>query len=171
MKAAELRLYRGSPTVFAIQVGDHILLNPYPYGTMAMDTLCLEFERGKEGSYIAKFTNMHFNHTWAFIDQPSKTVDGKQLVVGIDSFDDILMAFAECTYLNTPKKLRLTRSQITELDTFVSTTLRRMIKSFAIEPPSSKNPFTAFVSANGFLFGDQEDDMNRIVQNAGTAQP
>jgi len=158
MKASELRLYRGSPTVFAIQVGDHILVNPYPYGTMAMDTLCLEFERGKEGSYIAKFTNMHFNHTWAFIDQPSKTVDNKPLVAGIDTFDDILQAFSECTYLSNPKRLRLMRTQVEELDTFTCITLKRIMikKEFAIAPPASKKPFTEYIEKNNFVCSDQE---------------
>jgi hypothetical protein len=156
MKATELRLYRGSPTVFAIQVGDHILINPYPYGTMAMDTLCLEFERGKEGSYIAKFTHMHFNHTWAFIDQPSKTVDNKPLVAGIDSFDDILQTFSECTYLSNPKRLRLTKTQVDELDMFVGVTLRRIVKDFAIQPPQSLTPFTEYIAKCGYICSDQE---------------
>jgi hypothetical protein len=156
MTASELRLYRGSPTVFAIQVGDHILVNPYPYGTMAMDTLCLEFERGKEGSYISKFTNMHFNHTWAFIDQPSKTVDNKPLVAGVDTFDDILQAFSECTYLSCPKRLRLTESQVMELDIFISVTLKRMISKFETPLPECERPFMDYVRQNNFLCSDQE---------------
>lgn len=156
MRASELRLYRGSPTVFAIQAGDHILVNPYPYGTMAMDTLCLEFERGKENSYIAKFTNMHFNHTWAFMDQPSKTVDTKPLVAGVDKFDDILQAFSECTYLSAPARLRLTVSQVNELDTFTCVTLGRIGK-FAIDPPGSKTPFMDYVRSHKFACGDQEE--------------
>jgi hypothetical protein len=155
MTSNELRFYRGSPTVFAIQVRDHILVNPYPYGTMAMDTLCLEFERGKEGTYIAKFMNMHFNHTWAFMDQPSKTVDYKPLIAGIDNFADILQAFSECTFLNSPKRLRLTRSQVEELDTFTCNTLRRMVKQdFAVDPPD-KNPFMSYVTENKFYCSDQ----------------
>lgn len=155
MKSNELRFYRGSPTVFAIQVGDHILVNPYPYGTMAMDTLCLEFERGKEGSYIAKFMNMHFNHTWAFMDQPSKTVDYKPLIAGIDKFEDILQAFSECTFLNNPKRLRLTVSQVEELDTFTGTTLKKMGTEFIIAPPDP-NPFMKHLRENGFFCSDQE---------------
>jgi hypothetical protein len=155
MKSNELRFYRGSPTVFAIQVGDHILVNPYPYGTMAMDTLCLEFERGKEGSYIAKFMNMHFNHTWAFMDQPSKTVDYKPLIAGIDKFDDILEAFSECTFLNNPKRLRLTASQVEELDTFTGTTLKKMGTAFIIAPPDS-SPFMKYLREHGFFCSDQE---------------
>jgi hypothetical protein len=154
MKSSELRLYRGSPTVFAIQAGEHILVNPYPYGKMAMDTLCLEFERGKEGSYIANFMSMHFNHTWAFIDQPSKVVDGKPLVVGIEKFDDILQAFSECTFLNAPRRLRLTEVQVIELDTFTCETLRKMIREFAIEPPSEA-PFVNFVRTDGLVCSDQ----------------
>lgn len=170
MTASELRLYRGSPTVFAIQVSDHILINPYPYGTMAMDTLCLEFERGKESSYIAKFTNMHFNHTWAFIDQPSKTVDNKALVAGMDTFDDILQAFSECTYLGNPKRLRLTTSQVKELDTFIGITLNRMIKKFAIQPPPGTEPFMDYVRQNNYECSDQ-DPMPRQSSTHSGAKP
>lgn len=166
MKANELRLYRGSPTVFAIQVGDHILLNPYPYGTMAMDTLCLEFERGQEGSYISKFTHMHFNHTWAFIDQPSKTVDNKSLVAGIDSFDDILDAFSECTFLSNPRRLRLTRSQVEELDRFICKRIRPESKDSLPESPA---PFKEFMDRSGLACSDQEET-NARVGNEGEAR-
>jgi hypothetical protein len=159
MKSNELRFYRGSPTVFAIQVGDHILVNPYPYGTMAMDTLCLEFERGKEGSYIAKFMNMHFNHTWAFMDQPSKTVDYKPLIAGIDKFDDILQAFSECTFLNSPKRLRLTTSQVEELDIFTGVTLKKVGADFIIAPPD-QNPFMKHLQENNFFCSDQDPPVN-----------
>jgi hypothetical protein len=144
----ELRLYRGSPTSFLVQVGRHILLNPYPYGKMAMDTLCLEFESENEGSYAAQFASMHFDHTWAFLQQPGKLVDGKRLVVGINSFDDILEAFSECTILGDPQTLRLTYQQVTELDVFISSTLQKLQNGFKINPPVG-NPFTEFVSKRG----------------------
>jgi hypothetical protein len=166
MESTELRLYRGSPTVFAIQAGEHILVNPYPYGTMAMETLCLEFERGQENSYIARFMSMHFNHTWAFIDQPSKVVDGKPLVVGIDKFEDILQAFSECTFLNDAKKLRLTEAQVNELDVFTYRTLKKTIKSFAIEPPDNGPRFMDYVKNSGFLCSDQN-----IIRPLEEAQP
>jgi len=118
MKEAQLRLYRGSPTVFTIKVQQHILLNPYPYGKMAMDTLCLEFESAEDTTYIGDFVNMHFEHTWAFIEHDSNLVDGRPLVAGIGSFQDILDAFSECTYLGEPKRLRLASAQVRELDRF-----------------------------------------------------
>jgi len=118
MKAGDLRLYRGSPTVFAIRTGRHILLNPYPYGRMAMDTLCLEFEASEKTAFISDFFNMHFDHTWAFFDQSSMLVDGKPLVAGIGQFSDILDAFGDCTVLGNPRRLRLTKSQVEELDHF-----------------------------------------------------
>ncbi len=155
MHGKQFRFYRGSPTVFAIQIGKHILLNPYPYGQMAMDTLCLEFAAKDEQSYVSKFMNMHFNHTWAFIRQPSKLVDRKPLVVGINEFDDILTAFSECTFLNRPKLLRLTKAQINELDEFTCKTLGELNPRFAIEPPKG-DPFMTFVRKNGFLFSDDE---------------
>jgi len=147
MTEDELRFYRGSPTVFLIMAGKHILLNPYPYGKMAMDTLCLEFESDSEGSYVADFAGMHFDHTWAFIHQNSKMVDGKPLVEGINNFDQILKAFSECTFLNDEKKLRLTRAQVEELDTFTCQTLSSEEIKFSLEPPKD-NPFKRYFNEN-----------------------
>lgn len=121
MKSESLRLYRGSPTVFMIHVDDHILLNPYPYGKMAMNTLCLEFESDNNSSYVADFANMHFHHTWEFIHQDEKEVDGRSLVVGISTFEDILSAFAECTVNECAGNiLRLTDLQVKALDSFLA---------------------------------------------------
>jgi len=36
-----VRLYKGTPTCFAIKTGDEMLLNPYPYGAVAYDSPCL----------------------------------------------------------------------------------------------------------------------------------
>ena len=144
MRVDQLRLYRGSPTVFAIQAGEHILINPYPYGKMAMDNLCLEFERGNENSYIANFMNMHFNHMWAFKDLDGKRVDGKPLVEGVDAFGDILKAFAECTFLNDAGRLRLTVDQVTELDTFTSKTLPHLFGAIH-NRPATDHPFSECV--------------------------
>ncbi|MDP8225931.1 MAG: hypothetical protein P9L99_21400 [Candidatus Lernaella stagnicola] len=120
-----LRFYRGSPTLFLIKINRHVLLNPYPYGKMAMDTLCLEFESDDEEGYVANFAKMHFDHTWAFLHQDSKRVDGNKLVEGIDSMEDILQSFSECSFLHEPRKLRLTTHQVLELDTFVNIILRK----------------------------------------------
>ncbi len=149
MDEKELRFYRGSPTVFSIQINNHILLNPYPYGKMAMDTLCLEFESVHENSYVDQFVSMHFNHTWEFIHQDCKRVDGMSLVCGINSFNDILTAFSECTFINKPKKLRLTKYQIKELDTFTCKIIRERQTKFVYEPPDDK-PFMKFVKENGY---------------------
>lgn len=149
----ELRFYRGSPTVFLIRIENHILLNPYPYGQMAMKTLGLEFESESEDSYIYSFSAMHFDHTWAFLDQDSKTVDDKGLVVGINSFSDILVAFSECTMLGDSKKLRLTENQVRELDRFFARILNEMdesdVKKLNI-PVSS--PFMDHCNKGGYTF-------------------
>jgi len=123
MGSDELRFYRGSPTAFLIQAGFRTLLNPYSYGKMAMDTLCLEFEKTHEsGSYVGDFVKMHFHHIWAFAKEPGKEVDNKPLVVGVDSLDDILSAFGECTFIGS-SRLRLTRCQVRELDYFADRVL------------------------------------------------
>ena len=163
MDENELRLYRGSPTVFSIQVNNHILLNPYPYGKMAMDTLCLEFESVQDNSYVDQFVSMHFNHTWEFIHQDCKRVDGDSLVCGINSFDDILKAFSECTFVNSPKELRLTGYQIKELDTFTCKTIRERQKAFVNEPPDD-NPFLRFVQDKGFTCCQEPGSANVRAQ-------
>jgi hypothetical protein len=151
MKEDNLRLFRGSPTVFQIQVGNHFLLNPYPYGKMAMETLSLEFsidniDSKKKINYVEEFAKKHFNHTWAFFQQPSKKVDGKPMVIGIKDFNDILVAFSECTFLD-PNKFRLNKSQIEELDYFTTVVL---VDRFGDEitsniPRDSNKPFENYL--------------------------
>lgn len=150
MKETQLRLYRGSPTVFAIKVQQHILLNPYPYGKMAMETLCLEFESAEESTYIGNFVNMHFNHTWAFFDQDSKLVDGRPLVAGVGSFSDILDAFSECTYLGDPQRLRLARAQVKELDRFIRN------QGAHCAGPGKGSPFLDFMKSKNMKCSDED---------------
>jgi hypothetical protein len=153
MGSSELRFYRGSPSVFAIQANRHILLNPYPYGEMAMDTLCLEFESENENSFVSGFMKKHFNDTWDFISTPTRCVDDKPLVEGVDDLDKILTAFSECADHRSPKRLLFTRRQVDELDAFIqiirkrsedeSRTLRKPIESDA--------PFQEYVLKNDLL--------------------
>ena len=119
MKSEQLRFYRGSPTVFMIQVDKEVLVNPYPYGNMAMKTLCLEFTGYEENSFINKFAKSHFDHTWAFLDQDDKIIDGKPFVEGVENLDSIEKAIKECTYLGNSKRLRLTEFQVKSIDTFI----------------------------------------------------
>jgi hypothetical protein len=92
---------------------------------------------------------MHFNHTWAFMEQDSKTVDGKPLVAGINSFDDILVALAECTLLGNPKQLRLTKDQVLELDHFTSKHGGEDISG------KTKTPFMDYLKPKHMLFSDE----------------
>jgi hypothetical protein len=151
---SELRFYRGSPTVFSIQAGKHILLNPYPYGKTATDTLCLEFESENDRSYVADFENNHFDRTWQFIEQYGKRVDGRRLVEGVSSLDDIVEAFSECTFLGSPPRLRLELGQVQELDVFISETLPREY-SDKMMIPASETPFMDYVSQHGLLCSDE----------------
>jgi len=159
MRSEGLRFYRGSPTVFMIQADRHILLNPYPYGKMAMDTLSLEFESENDKSYVADFVRMHFTHMWEFHDQPDRCVDGRALVQGIDVFEDILLAFSECTLLSDPNRLRLTAKQVRGLDAFIEVTLRRNYSRFENDV-SAESPFMSFVQQKGLSFAtsDYADD-------------
>jgi hypothetical protein len=43
-----VRLYRGTPTCFAIKTEKQMLLNPYPYGEVAYDSPCLIVETSEE---------------------------------------------------------------------------------------------------------------------------
>jgi hypothetical protein len=146
MDSNNLRFYRGSPSVFQMQVGNYILLNPYPYGKMAMDTLSLEFEIKKYGSekeyFVEEFAQKHFNHTWSFYQQPSKRVDSVQMVQGVDSLEDILKAFAECTYLGS-KTSRLNESRVAELDRF--TVIQLKDKFVPSRFPKTPTPFKNYL--------------------------
>ena len=153
MDQHQLRFYRGSPTTFLIQADDHILLNPYSYGRMAMQTLSLEFERPedkKSGSYIEDFVHMHFHHIWAFQNEPGKQVDGKSLVVGVSCFGNILEAFGECTFAGPHRRLRLTRGQVTELDLVANEIAKKHVSSRPADwTQSGWAPFQSYAAQNG----------------------
>jgi hypothetical protein len=57
-----VRLYRGTPTCFAIKTGTQMLLNPYPYGAVAYDSPCLIVKTtGDNPSYFYDaFDKSHF---------------------------------------------------------------------------------------------------------------
>lgn len=169
MKSDSLRLYRGSPTVFLVEVGKHVLVNPYSYGKMAMDTLCLEFnttpsqphdelikKTGK--TYVEEFAKKHFHEPWSFGTQCGKRVDGKLLVKVIDKVEDILNAFMECTINGAEKGLRFTISQVHELDEFVAS-LKSGYK-FKNDMPG-KYPFMTCLENNKLLFR-KDDEMSDI---------
>jgi hypothetical protein len=150
MNSNHLRFYRGSPTVFMVQVDKEVLINPYPYGNMAMKTLCLEFTGYEESGFINQFTKSHFDHTWAFLDQDDKIIDGKPFVEGIESLESIENAIKECTYLCNNKRLRLTELQVKSLDTFIE----RKILSFIENNEIVKNwgSFVERLKADGYSF-------------------
>ncbi len=158
------RFYRGSPTVFLIQVNKYYLVNIYPYGKMAMDTLCLEFESVNENTYVADFARMHFHHTWNFLQQNSKTVDGKPLVEGISDFVHILTAFSECTTLSDSTNLRLTKNQVQELDTFFQK-IKEITNPQKLQDwnlTDENNPFMKFVIQKKYVCCNESVSENDI---------
>jgi hypothetical protein len=58
----DVRLYKGTPTVFAIKTASKMFLNPYPYGAVAFDSPCIIVEsRGDNPSYFYDaFDAFHF---------------------------------------------------------------------------------------------------------------
>jgi hypothetical protein len=65
VKAENVRLYKGTPTCFSIKTGRKMLLNPYPYGSVAYDSPCLIVERNDDNRsyFYDAFDNAHFR-TW-----------------------------------------------------------------------------------------------------------
>lgn len=161
MKAKQLRFYRGSPTVFMVQVDKEVLINPYPYGNMAMKTLCLEFTGYEENSFINQFSKSHFDHTWAFLDQDDKIIDGKPFVEGIDSLESIEKAIKECTYLGNSKRLRLTEFQVKSLDTFIERKISPIIGEN--ETINKWGSFVERLKNDGFTFC--MDDCTNCCEN------
>lgn len=178
MKGNQLRLYRGSPTVFSIQAGSHILLNPYSYGKMAMKTLCLEFScdenSAEKSSYVADFAGSHFNHTWGLKDQPTKCVDEMPLVTEINSFKDILNAFLDCQHLGVGyhdcRRFRLIALQVKELDNFVDTRLQEFgeIKGTKPQTQSFQKELSQLAKFynNKFLY-DDNTPINNDASDSG----
>ena len=127
MNEEHVRFYRGSPTVFMIQIDKDVLINPYPYGKMAMNTVSLEFNGDSENSFITQFAESHFSHTWKFIDRSDKNIDGKPFIEGIENLTAIYDALRECTYLGK-QVLRLKKGQVERLDTFIEKTIKPQLK-------------------------------------------
>lgn len=57
-----VRLYKGTPTCFAIKTRSEMLLNPYPYGDVAYDSPCLIVKTSHEdhGYFYNAFDRSHF---------------------------------------------------------------------------------------------------------------
>lgn len=57
-----VRLYKGTPTCFAIKTGRRMLLNPYPYGAVAYDSPCLIVETTEDhpSYFYDEFAKSHF---------------------------------------------------------------------------------------------------------------
>ena len=173
MGNSSLRLYRGSPTVFLIEIGDHVLLNPYSYGKMAMETLCLEFNTAlsqpsdalvkKTGkTYVEEFAKKHFHEPWSFGTQCGKRVNGKLLVNIIDNVEDILKAFKECTINGNEKILRFTLSQVHEIDEFVAS----LGEEYKFKNKmSGKYPFMTCINNNQYVTrkDDEVSDEDRAT--------
>lgn len=166
-----LRLYRGSPTVFLLQIAQpindetgenergHILINPYPYGETAMETLCLEFESQNRGSYVGQFATAHFTNSWNFIERNIKKVDGMPLVEAVNSFDNILESFTQCRFLSEEKRneVRFSEDQINDLDSFANQLKKDTdFLGFKIKYPIEKNnPFTEKLKTSGLAYRRQ----------------
>ncbi|GEM_PF-2752926 len=161
MKAKSLRLYRGSPSVFMLEVDQHVLLNPYSYGKMAMDTLCLEFDITRSEpenipnsdvgkKYVKEFANKHFHEPWFF---DSKRVDGRPLVQPVSELEDILSTFEECVYISNPARLRFTAAQIEELDSCLNVRLPEQYPSFTAR---NENVFAKRVQSRSLKLREDE---------------
>jgi len=57
-----IQLYKGSPTVFMIATSQHMLLNPYPYGTEAYRCFCLQVS--SQGSIFDEYYEKHYKKIW-----------------------------------------------------------------------------------------------------------
>lgn len=57
-----IKLYKGSPTVFMIVASQHMLLNPYPYGTEAYRCFCIQVS--SRGSIYKQYYDKHYNKIW-----------------------------------------------------------------------------------------------------------
>lgn len=57
-----VRLYKGTPTCFAIKTGTRMLLNPYPYGAVTYDSPCIIVETSEDqpGYFYDAFDASHF---------------------------------------------------------------------------------------------------------------
>lgn len=91
VKPEAVRLYRGTPTCFAIKTSTRMLINPYPYTRQAMDSPCFELVYGHP-IYDA-FSGAHFN---AF---------DTEFAVRFDNFDNIIKSLKDNIKVYSTKSL------------------------------------------------------------------
>ncbi len=61
----QVRFFPGAPTVFLLATSSRMVLNPYPYGSEAYRTLCLEVEPGPSADNIYEaYMREHFEKAW-----------------------------------------------------------------------------------------------------------
>lgn len=59
---ANIRLFKGSPTIFMISTTNHMLLNPYPYGTEAYR--CFSLQVSSSGYIYSQYYKKHYKEIW-----------------------------------------------------------------------------------------------------------
>ncbi|MBI2433247.1 MAG: hypothetical protein HYV26_10280 [Candidatus Hydrogenedentes bacterium] len=59
-----IRLYLGTPTIFAIICSDWMLINPYTYQATAFENFCFELSKKGDQSLYSKIYKGHFRKPW-----------------------------------------------------------------------------------------------------------
>jgi hypothetical protein len=101
-----VRLYKGTPTCFGIRTAEAMILNPYPYGSVAYDTpsLIVVAIDGNSGYFYNAFDQTHFRTPWdTKVAEEMKNYDEK-----IEELKSKLETYAE----KTKAILHLGESQI-----------------------------------------------------------
>ena len=59
-----IRLYLGTPTIFAVICSDWMLINPYTYQATAYENFCFELSKKTEQGLYSKIYKAHFRKPW-----------------------------------------------------------------------------------------------------------
>ncbi|MFO1484170.1 MAG: hypothetical protein U1F71_12500 [Verrucomicrobiaceae bacterium] len=73
-----IRLYLGTPTIFAIVCSDWMLVNPYAYQATAYDNFCFEISRKSDQGLYSKIFKSHYKEPWDNKDT-TKPIDETRL--------------------------------------------------------------------------------------------
>jgi len=74
-----IKLYKGTPTIFSIVTSSHLFMNPYTYQSNAFESFCIEIRRAGTNDLYSRFINDHFHKPWKNEPRTTETLDLQML--------------------------------------------------------------------------------------------
>ena len=60
----DVKLYKGTPTIFSVILSERMLVNPYTYQANAFENFCFEVKRTDDSGLYSKIRSAHYEKPW-----------------------------------------------------------------------------------------------------------